>query len=217
MRHSFAGYRIGSNGFRRILESSSSKTFAATAILALLALSFTGNAAAQDDANRFVLQRENRTIVLEPYGPNIIRLTLSTTQSAAVASAGYGIVGKPSMIGWSREQDSAGYDVIRSARITVHVAPQNLPEPHPMQLDELNQSLRKHYFYGGDHGRGTYNDAISITTGSDKPLLTMWRWSMVRNASETKPGTQVDGDTGYRISATFDSPQASTRGRRGVE
>ena len=209
MRHSFEDYCIGAYGFRRILDAWNSKTFGATALLATIACSFIGTAAAQDNSSRFVLQRENRTIVLEPYGPNIIRITLSTTQPAALASAGYGITGIPSMSGWRHEQDSAGYDVIYSAGITVQVAPQTVPPPHPMPLDELNQSLRSHYFYGDDHEHGPYNDSISITTASEKPLLTLWRWSMVPNASGTKSGNtdkHENVDSGYRVSATFDSP-----------
>src|SRR6516165_3576419 len=120
MRHSFEGYCIGAYGFRRILHAWDSKTFGATALLATIACSFIGTAAAQDNSSRFVLRRENRTIVLEAYGPNIIRITLSTTQPAGLASAGYGITAIPSMSGWRHERDSAGYDVIYSAGITVH-------------------------------------------------------------------------------------------------
>ena len=47
------------------------------------------------DGNAFVLAREDRTILLEPYGPNIIRVTLSPDKSAALAGPGYGIVGTP--------------------------------------------------------------------------------------------------------------------------
>jgi alpha-glucosidase/alpha-D-xyloside xylohydrolase len=77
-----------------------------------------------------------------------------------------------------------------------------------MPLDELNQSLRNRYFYG-DWGRGIYNDSIFISTTAGKPLLTMWRWSMVPNASEatgSNAANQQSPDAGYRVSATFDSP-----------
>src|SRR5208283_5113403 len=100
-------------------------------------------------ANRFVI---------EPFGANIIRVTLTSEKAAALATPGYGIVGTPSMAGWTHEQDSAGYEVIRSARLLIRIAPKNLPPPQAMPLDELNRSLRNHYFYG-DWGRGTYNDA----------------------------------------------------------
>ncbi len=167
--------------------------------LVALVLFLIGCAAAQDNANRFVLQRDNRTVVLEPYAPNIIRVTMSTAKDAALASVGYGIIGTPSMSGWTHEQDSDGYEVIKSSRMTVRLAPANLPKPHTFPLDPLNQSLRNIYFYGWDTSHGPYNDTISIATASGKPLLTMWRWAMAPNKPES-------GDAGSHVSATFDSP-----------
>ena len=168
-----------------------------------------GRAQTPDQANRFVLERENRTIVLEPYGPNIVRITLSKEKSAALAVPGYGIAGAPSMTGWTREQDSAGFDVIRSGRMVVRIAPENLPAPRPMPLDALNLSLRDHYFGGDDQQNRPYNDTISIAAASGKRLLTMWNWSMVPNSSKTAPANAANpekADAGYRVAATFDSP-----------
>ena len=175
-------------------------------MLSLFAFLFAVAAGAQEAANRFVLQRENRTIVLEPYGPNVIRVTLTREESAALAPAGFGITGTPSATGWSHEKDASGNDVIRSARLVVNIAPQNVPQPHPMPLDELNQALRNRYFYGGDSGSSSYNDRISISTAAGKPLTTMRRWSMTPTESGDLHSAGK-GDAGYRISATFDSPQ----------
>lgn len=85
-----------------------------TVTLALLGFGAVSSARAQDEAGRFVLPRENRAVAIEPYGPGIIRVTLSREKPAALAAPGYGIVGAPSMTGWTHEQDSEGYDVIRS-------------------------------------------------------------------------------------------------------
>jgi len=181
---------------------------AQAAMFLMLSLASLACADTSDQANRFVLERDNRTIVLEPFGPNIVRVTLSSEKAAALGAPGYGIVATPSMAGWTHEQDSAGYDVIRSARMLIRVAPKNLPAPKAMPLDELNQSLRNRYFYG-DWGRGIYNDSIFVSTTAGKPLLTMWRWSMLSNAGEAASSNapkQDKGDAGYRISATFDSP-----------
>jgi len=161
-----------------------------------------------DQANRFVIERDNRTISIEPFGANIVRVTLSPEKGAALAAPGYGIVGTRSMAGWTHEQDSAGYDVIRSVRLLIRIAPKSLPPPQAMPLDELNQSLRNRYFYG-DWSRGRYNDSIFISNTAGEPLLTMWRWSMLPNESEAAAGsaaTQGKPDAGYRVSATFDSP-----------
>ena len=159
--------------------------------------------------NQVVLSRPGRTVVLEPYAPNIIRVTLSSEKSAALAAPGYGFVGTPSMTGWTQEQDSEGYEVLRSNRMVIRVAPENLPPPNRMPLDSLNQSLRDHYFGSGPSGMEPFNDTISITTASGKPLLTMRRWIMIPNrpegSSESAAITQKS-DLGYRVSATFDSP-----------
>jgi alpha-D-xyloside xylohydrolase len=136
---------------------------AQAAMVLLLGFAPLACADTSDQGNRFVFERDNRTIVLETFGANILRVTLSSEKSSALASPGYGIVGTPSMAGWTHEQDSAGHDVVRSARMLVRVAPKNLPAPKAMPLDELNQSLRNRYFYG-DWGRGIYNDSIFIST-----------------------------------------------------
>ncbi|MGA2571130.1 MAG: TIM-barrel domain-containing protein [Terracidiphilus sp.] len=158
---------------------------------------------------QIVLSREGRTVVLEPYAPNIVRVTLSSERTAALGAPGYGFIATPSMQSWSHEQDPEGYDVIRSGRMIVRIAPENLPPYHHMPLDALNQSLRDHYFGGGPYGNGPHDDAISITTASGKPLLTMRSWSMFPNRSEASSGNAETGqkaDPGYRVSAVFDSP-----------
>ena len=103
------------------------------------------------------------------------------------------------MTGWSHEQSSDGYDVFRSGRMVIRVAPANLPKPHPFKLDELNQKLRDIYFYGWDTKHGPYNDTMTVATASGKPLLTMWKWGMAPNKPES-------ADSGSHVNATFDSP-----------
>jgi len=158
----------------------------------------------------FVLDRSDRTIVLEPYAENIVRITLSPAKSAAPAAPGYGIVGTPSATGWTRKREADGTDILKSGRMIIRVGSENLPPPHAFPLDALNQSLRDHYFGGGENGHGPYSNIISVATSSGKPLLKMWRWSMVPNRAAATPATSNDGgkeDPGYRVSATFDSPQ----------
>ena len=207
MRRSIAGCSIVHNGSKGIGKKNLMMVLLA-ALLLLAGAAIMARAASPDD-NRFVLERANRTIVVEPYGPNIVRITLSESKPDALGQAGYGIVGTPSKTGWTHEQEAGGYEVIRSGRMVVHVAPQNLPAPRPMPLDELNQSLRERYFGGMEQRKPPYEDTISITTTSGKRLVTMWHWSMIPNHGETEGGhavPQKDRDAGFRISASFDSP-----------
>lgn len=44
---------------------------------------------------RFVMERQNSTISLEPYAPNIIRITLSLDKSQALAAPGFGFLATP--------------------------------------------------------------------------------------------------------------------------
>ena len=75
-----------------------------------------------------VLEREGRVISLEPYAPNIVRVTMSTDKATASGLPGYGFVAQPSAQGWTHERDSEGDDVFRSARMVVRVSPENLPK-----------------------------------------------------------------------------------------
>ncbi len=157
--------------------------------------------------NPVVLERDGSSIVVEPYGSNIVRITMSAEKAKALAAPGYGFVGTPSMTGWSHEKDSDGYDVIRSGRMVVRIAPENMSTPHRMPLDALNEQLREHYFGGRPRrGHGPYDDTISITTASGKPLLTMWRWMMFPNKPDESAGNEAKVDPGYHVSATFNSP-----------
>ena len=159
--------------------------------------------------SQVVLSRHGKIVVIEPYAPNIVRITMSSDKSAALAAPGYGFVATPSMTGWTQGQDSQGYEVIRSSRMVVRVAPENEPPPHGMPLDALNEALREHYFGGTPRGNGPINDTISITTASGKPLLTMRRWMMIPNRPETAAGSAAIGqesERGYRVTAVFDSP-----------
>src|ERR1035441_1783014 len=158
-----------------------------------------------------IVERDGNTIVLEPYAPNIVRVTLSRNKAAATEAAGYGFVGTPAMTGWTHEQGSDGGDVFRSARLVVHLSPDHMDKsllPKPMPLDDLNQSLRDHYFGGGPR-RGPNQDAISVTTASGQMLLNMRSWLMIPNHSETATAAadkEEQKDAGSRVSATFDSP-----------
>ena len=170
----------------------------------LLAVSMGSVAMAQSAP--FVLERKGRVISLEPFGTNIVRVTMSTDKAAATGAPGYGFVATASAVGWTHERDADGSDVYRSARMLVRVAPGDLPAeklPQPMPLDALNLQLREPYF-GGGGGQGPYNDSILVTTPGGKTLLRMFTWAM---AAERADVAQQDaGAKGYSVSATFDSP-----------
>jgi alpha-D-xyloside xylohydrolase len=189
----------------RFVDNAARKTMRArVAVLVTLTLMGVAGAAAQGGSNQFVLDRTGRTIVVEPYGPNIVRITMSSDKAQALAGPGYGFVGTPSMNGWSHAQDAGGDDVIRSGRMVIRLSPQTVAAPHSMPLDALNLKLRSEYFYG-PRGAAPFDDIISVSTASGKSLLKMWQWRMIPNQPEPAPPSDKQGP-GFRVSATFHSP-----------
>src|SRR5579884_4140741 len=74
----------------------------------------------QSAEQRVVLERGPSTIVLEPYAPNIIRVTLSLKKDAALAPPGYGMIASPSAAGWTHEKKDVD-EVYRSSSLVVTV------------------------------------------------------------------------------------------------
>ena len=65
-----------------------------------------------------VLTRGDETVVVDPYAPNIVRVTLSLRRDDALAAPGYGIAAKPSATGW-RQTHSEREDIFASPELTV--------------------------------------------------------------------------------------------------
>ena len=163
-------------------------------------------AVAMAQSGPLVLEREGRVISLEPYAPNILRVTMSLDKAAASGGPGYGFVAKPSAEGWTHERGAEGDDIFRSGRLVVRVSPANLPKeklPQPMPLDALNLQLRDPYF-GGEGAHGPHKDALQVTTIGGKMLLHMRTWAMVPESAEVAAADA--GAKGYRVMAAFDSP-----------
>ncbi len=175
-----------------------------TALMVLFGVLGVATAPAQAPQGSFVLHHQDGTIVVQPYGPNIVRITLSKDAAQAESPAGYGIIAHPSAAGWSQAGGQAGDQVFRSAQLVVRVSADPLPEsetPKPMPLDALNEQLRTQYF-GAPHG-GPNLDRITVETSAGKMLLTLRNWSMTANPPDA---AMPSNDAGSRVSAVFSSP-----------
>ena len=64
-----------------------------------------GGVALHAQSSTVVLGRVGETIVLEPYAPNIVRVTLSLQRASALRAPGYGIIASPDAAGWSAGPD----------------------------------------------------------------------------------------------------------------
>jgi alpha-D-xyloside xylohydrolase len=167
------------------------------AVATLLGLLSSGGAYAQ--TSQIVLDRDGGTIVLEPYAPNIIRVTLSLLKEPATAAPGYGFVANPSTQGWSRQQN-AGDDVYRSDRLVVTVAANR---PHKSMQSELDIAK---YFNGSAPPAH-----ITVATPAGKKLAEMTDWSMsVPNHKDANASVLNDKRPSdppfYQVGATFVSP-----------
>ena len=163
----------------------------------LLALLSSGEARAQRP--QIVLDRDGGTIVLEPYAPNIVRVTLSLLKEPATAAPGYGFVASPSSQGWSRQQNAEG-DVYRSSRLVVTVAMNRPRKPMATELDIAK-------FFNGS-APATH---ITVAAPGGKKLAEMTDWSMsTPNHKDGNAGVLNDkrpSDAAfYQVGATFVSP-----------
>jgi alpha-glucosidase/alpha-D-xyloside xylohydrolase len=174
-------------------------------LIALLAVLCPGLAIAQNEG--LVLERNGRVISLVPYAPNILRITMSTSKAAAIGAPGIGIAANPSTRGWTHEQDAEGYDVFRSQRMVVRVAPGDLPNdklPQRMPLDALNLQLRNKFSPKKENPYAPHSDALRVTAADGKMLLDMRTWTMEPVSAEV--AAEAPADHGYKVSARFDSP-----------
>ncbi len=108
--------------------------------------------------------RGDATVLIEPYAPNIIRVSLSLRKNDALAAPGYGVTAQPAGSGWNVETGEAG-DVLRSNALTVTLAPR--PKGHG-PMPETSK------FFSGSTGYV----GVDIKTADGKPLLHMNGWQM---------------------------------------
>src|SRR5579871_1111263 len=150
---------------------------------------------------RLELTGGGETIVLEPYAPNIVRVTLSLQRDAATGAPGYGIIAHPDASGWTATVlDSA--DVYKSERMAVTV---NRPHgPAPARL--FGDTGTSKFFRGSAPWAH-----IVVRTPEGKPLLEMDGWGQAvynhkdgtaQLAADRRPS---DGPS-YVVGANFRSP-----------
>lgn len=153
-----------------------------------------------------VLEHEGRIVSLVPYGPNILRVTFSTSRVAATAAPGYGIVASPSSLGWTDAKDAQGNDVFRSLQMVVHISSGDRSKDElaqPMPLDALNLQLRDKFFPPVENPDAPHKDALSVTGPDGNVLLHMRTWTMAPESAEV--ANEDPAGHGYQVSAQFDS------------
>jgi alpha-D-xyloside xylohydrolase len=148
---------------------------------------------------RLEIERSGETMVLEPYAPNILRITLSLNRAPALASPGYGIIASPSPAGWTASH-TPDADIYKSSRI---VATVEIPHSHPPVQTQTDISK---YFNGSTPGAH-----ITFRTPDGTKLLELTGWS--QSVPNQKDGTAAlihdrrpSDPASYVVGATFASP-----------
>jgi alpha-D-xyloside xylohydrolase len=155
----------------------------------------------QTSVQQNVIERRGETIVLEPYAPNIVRVTLSLQPEPAKAVPGFGIVAKTADAGW-RATPTERADVYSSNRMVVTV---ERPRPSGKPPVQTQVDIGR-YFNGSTPGAH-----ITFTTPDGKTLLEMKGWSQA--VPNQKDGTaylerqrRSSDPAFYTVGATFASP-----------
>ena len=168
-------------------------------LLYMVALLLEGVALHAQEA-RVVLARDGSTIVLEPYAPNIVRVSLSTIKDQATAQPGYGFIATPSAQGWTHQETDRG-EIYRSSRLIVTVVKDRPHQPMASELDIAK------FFVGS-----VPPAHITVSTPEGKVLseLTDWEMSVPNrdegNAAIANDKRPLDAPF-YRVGATFVSPE----------
>jgi alpha-D-xyloside xylohydrolase len=144
----------------------------------IFALTFIPNASAQQQ--RVVIPRGESTIVLEPYAPNVIRVTLSLDKDQTMAGPGYGIQATPDAKEWTVE-DSDTARVYRSSRMVVSL-PSEVKTRIPALASggpEAETNVQKTAASIGKYFNGSAPGAdIRFSTPDGKLLLELKGWQM---------------------------------------
>jgi alpha-D-xyloside xylohydrolase len=118
-------------------------------------------------AQELKLSRGSATVLVEPYAPNVVRVSISLSKEYAFAAPGYGVLAKSQSAGWIAETGPAG-DILRSSRMTVSVSPEGRKwVPTGTQADIAK------FFNGSTPGLG-----LSIHTPDGATLLQLNSWQM---------------------------------------
>lgn len=129
---------------------------------------------AQGRDGKVILNRGGNSIVLEPYAPNIVRITLSAMKEQALAPPGYGFVAVRAPHGWAYKQGADG-GTYSSSRLTVTVPalPQRRKTIPTSQL-----AIAEFFRSAGTLSHSGGGGGITVSTPDGKTLLDMKRWSM---------------------------------------
>lgn len=146
------------------------------------AISLFATAAAQAEPLA-ILDRHGAAVSVEPYAPNIVRVTIALDKGLATEAAGYGISGKADAAGWTVRSEQAG-DVFASPALSLTIDAKPWPKA-PSQMER--------YFAPSLPGV-----SFSLRGADGQTLLQMKGWEMAPHV--------VNGEKTFQVGASFDAP-----------
>jgi alpha-D-xyloside xylohydrolase len=129
------------------------------------------------------LDRHGSRVAIEPYAPNIVRVTIALDPALANAPPGEGPNAKPDASGWSHRTDASG-DVFVSSALSLTVEAKAWPKA-PSQMER--------YF-----APSLPPVSLSVRTADGRLLTRMSGWEMSPHV--------VNGEKTFRVGAAFDAP-----------
>lgn len=135
------------------------------------------SAAAQPMAT---VDRHGSLVAVEPYAPNIVRVTISLDRTLADAAPGYGINGKADTSGWTHRADQSG-DVFTSSTLSLTVDAKPWPKAPTMMERYFAPSLPP--------------VSVTLRKPGGEVIAQMTGW-------ELAPHT-VNGEKTFRVGASF--------------
>lgn len=130
-----------------------------------------------------LLDRHGSRVAVEPYAPNIVRVTIALDPVLASAAPGEGPNAKPNATGWTHSTDASG-DVFTSSALTLTIDAKQWPGA-PTQMQR--------YF-----APSLPPVSLSVKDAGGTLLTKMTGWEMA-------PVT-VNGEQTFKVGASFDSP-----------
>ncbi len=109
-------------------------------------------------------ERGTATVLIEPYAPNIVRVSMSLRKDDALAGPGYGVAAAPDSAGWVLRSGPHG-DTLESSTLTITLAAQ------PTGHGELPETAK--FFSGSTPWVG-----LKIATHDGNDLLRLNGWQM---------------------------------------
>jgi len=150
--------------FGRLMAAASALCWAGVALAAPLA----------------TVERNGSLVSVEPYAPNVVRVTIALDHTLSDSAPGYGIVAKSDASGWNHTSSAAG-DTFSSGAVSLTVK----AEPWP---GAPNQMAR--YFLST-----IPPVSIALNDASGQPIVTMGAWDMAPH--------DVAGEHTFRVGASF--------------